>query len=67
MLSIKVGKSLIWCLFPINVFESKLNGSVFRVICRPYTEMIYDYFNWGYVTQDNQNKIKITIKIKDMT
>ena len=49
MLSIKVGKSLIWCLFPINVFESKLDGSVFRVICRPYTEMICDYFNWGYV------------------
>ena len=48
MLSIKVGKSLIRCLFPINVFESKLDGSVFRVICRPYTEMICDYFNWGY-------------------
>ena len=48
MLSIKVGKSLIWCLLPINVFESKLDGSVFRVIYRPYTEMICDYFNWGY-------------------
>ena len=49
MLSIKcLEKSLIWCLFPINVFESKLDGSVFRVICRLYTEMRCDYVNYGY-------------------
>ena len=49
MLSIRcLEKSLIWCLFPINVFESKLDGSVFRVICRLYTEMRCDYVNYGY-------------------